>query len=100
MLRNPHRPAPHLLAIASVCLLASSAFSDTIAPYSGCGTVTLGVECPHFVGDDGATFSITNTGKFTVGDHVFVSGTICFDCPSICQEGPVFETLEISECGK
>ncbi len=57
-----------------------------------------GVECPRFVGDDGTTFSIPGTGEFTLGDYVFVDGAICIDCPSICQEGPAFETSRIAAC--
>ena len=67
-------------------------------PYSGCGTLMPGIECPRFVGDDGTTFSIPGTGKFTLGDHVFVTGSICAECPSICQDGPVFETRTIEHC--
>jgi len=78
--------------------LHSTAHATTTVPYSGCGHLVPGVECPRYVGNDGVTFSITNTGKFQLGDYVSVQGAICFDCPSICQEGAVFETQSITEC--
>ena len=94
----------HVISICRCALFGTLVFApliaraDTTVPYSGCGNLVPGVECPRFVGNDGVTFSITNTGKFQLGDYVSVQGTICFDCPSICQEGAVFQTESISNC--
>jgi hypothetical protein len=99
-LRNS-RLSVHVLHAGFVVLIGameSNAWGIDNQPYSGCGFLTFGVECPRFVGDDGTTFSIPGTGGFGPGDYVRVEGEICITCPSICQEGPVFHTNTITTC--
>lgn len=59
-------------------------------PFEACGVLTQGVECllletlePYPYG----LFVVENLGQYTVGDTVFVAGTLLQDCPSICMEG-------------
>lgn len=92
------RSAIQFLVCVSLCLLTARAHAQQTQPYSGCGLLAMGVECPQFIGDDGASFSIVNIGEFSIGDRVFVSGMICFNCPNICQQGPVFQANQISIC--
>lgn len=84
------------LAPALAALVAPAALDNI--PYSGCGTLWPGAECPTFIGDDGAMFSLPGGGGFSLGDRVFVVGEICSECPSICQQGSVFEISRIEAC--
>jgi hypothetical protein len=98
MLRNTHACRQVLASASSIAALATSASAIDPVPYSGCGILEAGTECPLFVGDDGTTFSMPDLGGFKLGSYIAVSGTICFDCPNICQEGPVFHAEIIKPC--
>ncbi len=54
------------------------------ASFSGCGTLVQGPGCVQFQADTGDTFDVTNTGGFTVGERVRVTGTLGSPCISRC----------------
>lgn len=60
------------------------------------GALTQGAECPLLVASDGKRYSLTGSlGRFTIGDHVCVRGTLAE--ASICMAGDA--TLAIESIG-
>ena len=55
--------------------------------FDDCGVLVQGVECVLFQSDGGGLYVLQNTGGFSVGDRVRVTGGLNPICATICQQG-------------
>jgi Kazal-type serine protease inhibitor domain len=65
-----------------------------------CGLIVPGEGCLLFESDPGGLYILENTGGFTVGDYVSVTGCLVPDCVTTCMQGSeciVNNTIEV--CG-
>ncbi|MFO0872896.1 MAG: hypothetical protein U0575_02855 [Phycisphaerales bacterium] len=70
--------------------------------FEGCGTLHIGPQsCTIFAPDDGGPgYVLAEYGKFSLGDHVFVSGAIDFASPACFPVTiPLIENDSITACG-
>ena len=90
-------------ALAAIGLLATAhahAGDRPWVPFGFCGTI---VESPYcgavLAADDGTLLLLNDTGPFTIGDSVMVSGPITLACVSLpeCTVGACIDVVRIAE---
>ena len=89
----------HVTAAVHICVsfCGLPCLTDAIVEpaFSGCGTITFGIECPLFVGDEGGAFLLIGVPGATIGNRLHVTGIVdpfCISfCFATCLEAEFFE---------
>lgn len=75
-----------LVVVLVACLGRNADAGRPISiPFDGPGTLIQGVECVLFAADSGGVF--VYNGEGSVGDYLWVTGSIITPCVSFCQQG-------------
>lgn len=82
---------PKLLPVLMLILLvptSAGVATPAVFQFNTCGVLVAGVTCPLiFRADSGVTYTLENTGIFTVGSYVRVIGELDILCVTACGQG-------------